>query len=76
MWALKHHRAASVLLKISRHITIRKDGWFTFSTGKPFSPEDAKIIDNIKADHTIKHLDIERDEKGRFRRMSGYVGGY
>lgn len=53
-----------------------EDGWFTYSSGKSHNPADTVIIDNIKADHTFKDVVEEKTPEGRFKRLSGYVGGY
>lgn len=38
-------------------------------------PEDTRIVDNIKADHTIKSWEEEVGPDGRLLRISGHAGG-
>lgn len=56
-------------------VSFRRDGYFTFSTGKPFNPEDMRFINKVKPRRNF-HIDlIEQDEEGRFKRIVGSQGG-
>ena len=72
---MKHRRAFFFVAKIIGGIKFGKDGTFSYSSGRMFNPADAVFINNIKPDRTF-HIKIdETDDKGRFKRLSGFVGG-
>jgi len=63
-----------VLAKITKSFTLRKDGFFTYSSGKMFNPADARFINKAVADHKIVITKDEQDAQGRFKRISGFIG--
>lgn len=74
-WALRHRKALFVLSKITKSVVFRQDGYFTFSDGRPFNPEDMRFINKIKPNRNFKIDLYDQDEEGRFRRISGSVSG-
>ena len=52
-----------------------KDGYFTYSNGRAFNPEEARYINNVGVD---EHITIKADlvdDQGRFNSVSGFAGG-
>ena len=69
-WAIQNRKALWTLSKISKAFVYR-DGYFTYTSARMFSPADAKFIDNIRPNYDI----VITDDNGRVN-ISGWAGGY